>query len=152
MAGGTYNTLTSRGQNSRGHRKVTPSEFHENWYIGAFQHPHHETEEKYDHVTPLIKELQWMTIKDKYVYEKCIIMFKALNGMYPECLLKFSTVGGTTRQVDNLYVPRTRTDSGTRASTVIGPVLWNDLPGCITNSGSLHSFKSRLRNRILSSE
>ena len=32
---------------------------------------------KHEHVTPIIKELQWMTIKDKFVFEKCIIMYKA---------------------------------------------------------------------------
>ena len=31
---------------------------------------------KYDHVTPviIIKDLQWMTVKDKYAFEKCITM------------------------------------------------------------------------------
>ncbi len=80
-------------------------------------------------------------------------MYKVLNRLYPEWFLQFSTVrehtGGTTRQLHNLYVPRTRTDSGTRATTVTGPILWNDLPDSTTNSGSLNSFKNRLKNRIL---
>ena len=111
---------------------------------------------KYDHVTPIIKELQWMTIKDKFIFEKCITMYKALNGLYPKWFLQFSTLrehtGSTTKQLDDLYVPRTRTDSGTRATTVNGPILWNNLPDCITNSGSLQSFKSRLKNRLVGSE
>ena len=111
---------------------------------------------KNDHVTPIIEELQWMTIKDKFVFEKYITIYKALNGLYPEWFLQFSIVrehtGGTTKQLDDLYVPRTRTDLGTSATTVTGPILWNDLSDCITNSGSLHSFKSRLKNRLVSSE
>ncbi len=107
---------------------------------------------KYDRVTPIIRGLQWETIKDKYIPEKRITMYKALNGLYPECFLQFSTVrehtGGRTRQLNDLHVPRTRTDSGTRATAVTGSVLWNGLPDCITNSGSLHSFKSRLKNLL----
>lgn len=109
---------------------------------------------KYDHVTPIMKELQWLKIKDKYILEKCSLVYKVINGLYPEWYLHFSTVrehtAGTTRQVNDLYVPRSRTDSGTRATTVTGPKYWNDLPHCITNSGSVHSFKSRLKNLLLS--
>ena len=77
---------------------------------------------KYDHVTPILKELEWMTIKHKYVFEKCSTVYKAVNGLYPEWYLKFSTVrestGSRTRQENNLYVQGTRTDYGARATAV----------------------------------
>ena len=54
-------------------------------------------------------------------------MYKALNELYLEWFLQFSTVRehteGTTRQLDDLYVPRTKTDSGARSTTVTGPIL-----------------------------
>ena len=75
------------------------------------------------------------------------------NGLYPEWYLQFPTVRENssciTRQLNNLYVPKYKTDSGARAITVLGPKLWNDLPNCITNSSSFYSFKSRLRNLFL---
>lgn len=109
-----------------------------------------EEQKIYDHVTPILKELNWLTVKDKYTFEKCTNVYKAVNGIYPEWYLKFSTVrentGSNTRQVNNLYVPRVRTDAGARAIAVRGPMIWNNLPTSVTNSGNLHIFKSRLRN------
>lgn len=109
---------------------------------------------KYNHVTPIIKELEWLTVKDKYCLEKCTTVYKSMNGLYPDWYLKLSTVRDntttTTRQGNNLYIKRTKTDSGARATTVCGPKLWNELPHYITTSGSLHSFKSSLRNLLLS--
>ncbi len=81
------------------------------------------------------------------------MVYKVINGLYPEWFLKFPTVrenaASITRQENNLYVQRTRTDTGARATTVCGPKFWNNLPQCILNSGSLHSFKSSLRNLLL---
>ncbi len=94
---------------------------------------------KYDHVTPITKDLQWLRIKDKYKYKDKYLHFPTIR----------EHTGGTTRQVNDLYVPQSRTDSGTRATTVTGPKYWNDLPDCITNSGSLHNFKSRLKILLL---
>ena len=32
---------------------------------------------KYDHVTPVPKDLQWMAVNDKYAFQKCLTMYKA---------------------------------------------------------------------------
>ena len=108
---------------------------------------------KYDHITPLRKELKWLTITDKYFLEKCTIMYKVVNGLYPEWFLKFPTVGentgNITRQENNLYVQRTRTDAGAKATPVCGPKAWNSLPQYMISSRSLHTFKSSLRDLLL---
>ncbi len=108
---------------------------------------------KYDHVTPLRKELKWLTITDKYFLEKCTMVYKVINEFYPDWFLKFPKVRETTfsatRQENNLFVRRTRTDTGARATSVCGPKFWNTLPQCILSSGSLHSFKYSLRNLLL---
>ncbi len=100
-----------------------------------------------------MKDLQWLRIKDKYILDKCSMVYKVVNSLYPEWYLHFSTfrehTAGTTRQENDLYVPRSRTDSGTKATTVTGTKYWNDLPNCITNSGSLHGFKSTLETLLL---
>ena len=105
---------------------------------------------KYDHVTPILKDLQWLTVQNKYTFEKCTTMYKAVFGIYPKWYLQFPTVrettNATTRRLSDLHVPKTRTDSGARATTVFGPKIWNNLPSFIGNSGSLHIFKSKLRN------
>lgn len=108
---------------------------------------------KYDHVTPIMKELEWLTIKEKFIFEKCTIMYKTVNGLYPTWYLKFPTVrensARRTRQVNDLHIPRARTDSGARAIAILGPKLWNILPPDVTNSGSLYTFKSKLKHLLL---
>lgn len=108
---------------------------------------------KYDHVSPILKELEWLTVIDKYNLEKCAIVYRSVKGLYPDWHLNLSTVRentvARTRQGNNLYVHRTRTDIGARTTNVCGPRLWNDLPHCITSSVNLHCFKSNLRKLLL---
>ncbi len=108
---------------------------------------------KYDHVTPFIKELKWLKIKEKHTLDKCTTVYKAVNNCYPDWYLKFPTVRehttSNTRQLNNLYVGRARTDSGARAITILGPKLWNTLPTNVINSESLYAFKSRLSKILL---
>ena len=100
-----------------------------------------------------MKELKWMSINEKFNYEKCCVMYKCVHGYYPDWYFKFSTVGentaNVTRQMNKLYVPRAVTDSGARATRVLGPKLWNTLPPSVDNSGSLYSFKSKLCKMLL---
>ncbi len=109
---------------------------------------------KYDHVSPIMKELKWLKIKEKYVFDTCTTMFKTMHGSYPEWLLSFSTVseatGSITRQNNNLYVPKIKTDSGARSVAVRGPKLWNELPTCIKEAPNPQIFRRRLKNYLLS--
>ena len=108
---------------------------------------------KYDHVSPIIKELKWLKIKEKHIFNKCTTVYKAVNGFLPDWYLKFPTVRenttSNTRQRNNLYVSRARTDCGARAITILGPKLWNTLPSNVINSDSLQAFKSRLSTFLL---
>ncbi len=76
-------------------------------------------------------------------------MYKVVCGLYPEWYMKFPTVrektSSTTRQLNDLYVPKARTDSEGRATTVSGPKPWNNLPSFIKNSGSRQNLKFKLR-------
>ena len=110
---------------------------------------------KYDHVTPIIKELKWLKIKQKHTLDICTTVYKAVNGFYPNWYLKFPTVRenttvSNTRQLDNLYVSRARTDCGARAITILGPKLWSALPTSVTKSESIHTFKSKVSKFLLS--
>ncbi len=93
------------------------------------------------HVSPIIKEVKWLKIKEKHVFDTCTVMFNTMNCSYPEWLLSIKTVneatGSITRQNNNLYVPRTRTDSGARSLAVLEPKLWNELPTCIKEATNL---------------
>ena len=110
---------------------------------------------KYDHVTPILKDLQWMDIKNKISYDICMFMYKVMNNMLPDWLYRFPLVGDLqarpTRQSNQLAIKRTNTDLGKRAISVRGPKEWNDIPVDIRNSTSIQLFKKNLKKHILSS-
>ena len=43
-------------------------------------------EKKYDHVTPLLKSLSWLPVKDQLYYRQAITAFKCITGQAPEYL------------------------------------------------------------------
>lgn len=47
---------------------------------------------KFDHIAPVIEKLKWLTVKGKYIFERCISLYKAVNGLYPEWYVKFKIV------------------------------------------------------------
>ncbi len=47
---------------------------------------------KYDHVTPILKDLKWLTIKDQITHDTAVAIFKYLNNHYPDYLLQLPTV------------------------------------------------------------
>ncbi len=54
---------------------------------------------KCDHVSAIIKEIRWLKIKEKYVFDTCTTMFKTMHGSYPEWLLSFKTVNEATGSI-----------------------------------------------------
>ena len=109
---------------------------------------------KSDHATPLISELQWLKVKDKFAFDTAVKVFKIKNGVFPDWLLNLPTISEAqhnlnTRQQHKLYIPHTNTDSGQRAFTVLGPKIWNSLPSDITNTHSLHTFMKKLKALLI---
>ena len=108
---------------------------------------------KYDHVTPILKELQWMDIKSKITFDICTFTFKVISNMLPDWLFSFPSVGELqarpTRQANRLAIKRTNTNLASRAITIKGPKEWNDLPFSIRNAASIKVFEKNLRKYIL---
>ncbi len=93
---------------------------------------------KYDHVTPLFKDLQWFQIKDLITFNVVTRVFKQKIKDYPDHILSLPTVNymtdSITRQLNNLYVPGTNTDTSAKSIYVLGSKLWNQLPNEINDS------------------
>ena len=88
---------------------------------------------KFDHVTPILKQLQWLPIVKQLEVRDATMVFKCLNGLAPPYLCqKFKTRSEVhncnTRNRDRLHIPLCRTAAGQRAFTVRGQKLWNSLP------------------------
>ena len=84
---------------------------------------------KYDLVTPISEKLKWLKIHDKITFDICIFTYKICNHLLPEWLFVLPSVRNRmtrdTRQANNLFIPRTRTDIRAKAISVRGPeLLW----------------------------
>ena len=108
---------------------------------------------KYQHITPTLKKLHWLPIKQRIDYKLCLLTYKTLTYQQPTYLynsLLFPSHSVSTRSSDSLVlsIPYVRSPLGKRAFSVIGPRLWNSLPPDTRNSSSLPIFRSRLKTHL----
>ena len=90
---------------------------------------------------------------ERVEYKVCLLVFKALHGMASNYLSELcrpnaedtarSRLPSAAR--GDLQVPRSKTNFGSRAFAVAGPMFWNILPPEIRANDSLQSFKSQLK-------
>lgn len=108
---------------------------------------------KHDHISPTLQQLKWLKIKDKYIYEICMFVFKVLKRECPSWLYDFPKVGSSrnasTRQNNNLQVNRYRTDLGSRSMMIRCPSLWNELPQYVKDCSGINVFKKKLKDHFL---
>jgi len=111
---------------------------------------------KLDHISPHIQKLNWLKVQPKCSYDTCVFIYKLIHGNYPQWLMPLQTVGTTsgvvTRQVNSLYVKRSRTDTGARQMEIRGPKLWNMLPDNIRVINSFCNFKTKLKEHLLNNQ
>ncbi len=113
------------------------------------------------HITPLLKQLEWLPV-DKRIEEKVLkIVYKSQNGLCPSYfsdLLNRKVHSRSLRSTDghSLVVPffKLRT-VGDRSFGSVGPRLWNDLPLCYrdgslirTDADAGTSFSALLRSYL----
>ena len=97
---------------------------------------------KFEHITPILKKLHWLPIKQRIDYKLCLLTYKTLQIQQPTYLynsLSFPSHSLSTRSSDSsvLSIPYVRTSLGKRAFSVIAPRLWNSLPPDTRNSKCL---------------
>jgi exonuclease III len=109
---------------------------------------------KYDHITPVLKDLHWLPIAQRIEYKILLLTFKALTGQAPTYLKDLLQLSHQTRSLRSndqrlLACPRSRTvHYGDRCFSVAAPVLWNKLPQNLRLCDSLSLFKSQLKTYL----
>ena len=110
---------------------------------------------KFDHITPILKQLCWMPVKDHLFYRDALFTFKCMNGMAPPTnlcsrFIKKGTISGrSTRNENKLDIPRYKTATGQRSFLYRAVTIWNNLPRDIKLSSSMSIFKRKLKNHLL---
>jgi hypothetical protein len=95
---------------------------------------------KFDHITPVMKELHWLPVSQRIIYKIIIILlitYKALNGLAPSYIRDMlqplkSTMNLRLSMKGLLSVPPIKlVNYGQRSFSYAAPKLWNELPGHI---------------------
>jgi len=112
---------------------------------------------KFEHITPLLRELHWLSVPQRIDFKLGVLAFRCLHGMAPPYLVnqlhRLADIDSRRRlrsaSTTALIVPRTRhTTIGDRAFCVAAPRVWNDLPQAVTSSPSLATFRRRLKTHL----
>ena len=109
---------------------------------------------KSDHITPILRALHWLPVRQRIVFKVLLLTFKALNNLAPDYLTLLLDTYVPQRQLRSsdsslLTVPRTRMKTaGDRAFAHFAPKMWNDLPLHIRTTDKLFNFKSLLKSHL----
>ena len=105
---------------------------------------------KFQYITPTLKNLHWLPIKQRIDYKFCLLTYKTLTIQQPTYLynsLSFPSQSVSTRSCDSLVlsIPDVRSSLGKQAFCVICPLFWNSPPPETRISSSLLIFCSKPR-------
>ena len=110
---------------------------------------------KYDHVTPVLRELHWLPIQCRIEYKILTHTYKALNDqspVYMKNMLEIYKPSRNLRSLNNaltLVIPKSRTVRyGDRSFQTAAAKLWNSLPSGIRSIDTLDSFKKSLKTHF----
>ena len=108
---------------------------------------------KFDHVTPLLKQLHWLPIELRIKFKINLLTFKALHGMAPAYLemlvVEYQPMRSLRSSSQRLLTEtRSKKKYGDRAFSVCAPKLWNALPQDLRTKDSLCDFKAALKISI----
>ena len=109
---------------------------------------------KYDHVTPLLRDLHWLRMPQRVDYRLAVLTYRCLHDSAPsylaEGLQRVADVDSRrhlrSASTNALVVPSTcRSSIGDRAFPVAASRVWNRLPAYVKSSTSLPVFKRHLK-------
>ena len=107
---------------------------------------------KYDPITPVLKSLHWLPVRQRINFKVLLLTYKSLNDLAPSYLkdtLEVRNHGRSMRTQNSLYLPRTSTKTyGDRAFSIAAPKLWNGLPADIRSKPSINAFKKSLKTHL----
>ena len=103
-----------------------------------------------EHITPVLRSLHWLPVKERISFKICCIIYKCLNDLAPEYLSELLELYVPPRPLrsqsqQHLSLKYGRLDISERAFPIGGPKLWNKLDMSIRNSENLNIFKKRLK-------
>ena len=85
---------------------------------------------KFEHITPALREIKWLPVKEHLHYRDTLITFTCINDLAPTYLcesLRKSIHYHNTRNRESLDIPPSKTKSGQRRFLHRAVNIWNNL-------------------------
>ena len=104
---------------------------------------------KFDYITPVLKVMQWLPIRQQLYYRNAVIAFNCVTGCAPDSLadqfIKRSDVSTrTTRSSKKLQIPFLKSATGNRSLYYRTVRIWNALDPLLKLSSTLQESKQKL--------
>ena len=108
---------------------------------------------KFEHITPVLKDLKWLPVEDQLVYRDILMIFKCLKGMastFPDQFSQHNSIHKyVTRGRNELNIPSFSTSSGQRSFKHRSVNMCNSLDRNLKSIGNFSSFKKHLKLYLL---
>ena len=102
----------------------------------------------HEHITPVLKQLHWLPVRQRVHFKLAVIVFRALHGTAPSYLAEDCQLVAST-DCCQLRSSTVNTCLGDRSFTAAGPRLWNRLPTYLRQPDlSLGQFRRALKTHL----
>ena len=111
---------------------------------------------KYNHVTPVLRTLHWLPIKQRVIYKIVIMSFKAIYGLAPDYISNLVSIQQPSRYFlrrnsELLIKPhniKSLKTLGDRAFSVASPTVFNQLPHYVREETNFNTFKTLVKTHL----
>ena len=112
---------------------------------------------KYDHVTPLLCELNWLTVDKLLYFRDASLTYECVNNLAPDYLcnklIKRSSIQDCrTRTRNSLQIPLFNTATGQQSFAYRAVHIWSNLDKNLKDCSSLKIFKVALKKHLLAKD
>lgn len=105
-----------------------------------------------DHITPVLKQLHWLPIKQRIDFKIALLTYKALHDHSPsyiqELISRVPNSGRRSTSKGFLTIPLMSSSNGQRCFSFAAPKLWNSLPQAARNATSESQFRKLLKSHL----
>ena len=110
-----------------------------------------------DHISPVLKDLHWLPIRQRIDHKILSLTFSCLNGLAPEYLAELIPRHISTRSLRSnsqslLKLPSVddtnKLKFGGRSFQNAAPMLWNPLPDHLKKSKTIQCFRKNLKSYL----